>query len=618
MGPKNGSNGSSKPNNRLSQILSVKLNLNSFIRKSAFFSLILGLLAGVCLFSWSLLSDWNEVSKRVLAENQQTLELLLPIYVDLDNDNQTERLNAALTRLLEHSAFNRVLLQRGAEPAYAASLPKKITVRPILDLLSPQLIELQVTDISGGKDQAPMRLSATLQAHHAFEPFVARQWQRARMGLTRTLIIILIVILTFEFIAIRPMRALGQRLARDGSELSFLPEDIRGEAAEIKQLTRAFNQRVENIFRLQHENQSLVAALRASPDCCLIIDLESGLVLFSNAAAEQLLGRTKAECETKPIWDLWNRGRAEFESDAKAAQQMLGQSFRFIIEPDRPDETRITIEAHMTTFNLDGELRGLIFARDISERGALLQRVADNQKVKAIRTLAGGLAHDLNNRIQIAAGHLDLIDAEQLSAPHQQSLLTARQAILRSAQPIDQLLRYSEQKALATSPLNLSICLEGHRDMLAQAAAPCQLDLEIQDRAVIVDTNQAALLASLVQLLINASEAAELGQEPIHLLLDHRTLEAPLAGPLQTIPAGQYARLAITDQGRGIPEGNASRIFDPFFSTKALEQGGGMGLSVVAGFVQETASYISVQSEQGQGTTFTLLLPEAEPTVSAA
>jgi hypothetical protein len=101
MGPKNGSNGSSKPNNRLSQILSVKLNLNSFIQKSAFLSLILGLLAGVCLFSWSLLSDWNEVSKRVLAENQQTLELLLPIYVDLDNDNQTERLNAALTRLLE-------------------------------------------------------------------------------------------------------------------------------------------------------------------------------------------------------------------------------------------------------------------------------------------------------------------------------------------------------------------------------------------------------------------------------------------------------------------------------------------------------------------------------------
>ena len=292
--------------------------MNSFIRKSAFFSLILGLLAGVCLFSWSLLSDWNEVSKRVLAENQQTLELLLPIYVDLDNDNQTERLNAALTRLLEHSAFNRVVLQRGAEPAYAASLPKKITVRPILDLLSPQLIELQVTDISGGKDQAPMRLSATLQAHHAFEPFVARQWQRARMGLTRTLIIILIVILIFEFVAIRPMRALGQRLARDGSELSFLPEDIRGEAAEIKQLTRAFNQRVENIFRLQHENQSLVAALRASPDCCLIIDLESGLVLFSNAAAEQLLGRTKAECETKPIWALWNRGRAEFESDANA------------------------------------------------------------------------------------------------------------------------------------------------------------------------------------------------------------------------------------------------------------------------------------------------------------
>lgn len=132
MGPKNGSNGSSKPNNRLSQILSVKLNLNSFIQKSAFLSLILGLLAGVCLFSWSLLSDWNEVSKRVLAENQQTLELLLPIYVDLDNDNQTERLNAALTRLLEHSAFNRVLLQRGAEPAYAASLPKKSPSGPFL------------------------------------------------------------------------------------------------------------------------------------------------------------------------------------------------------------------------------------------------------------------------------------------------------------------------------------------------------------------------------------------------------------------------------------------------------------------------------------------------------
>ncbi len=145
---------------------------------------------------------------------------------------QTERLNAALTRLLEHSAFNRVLLQRGAEPAYRRKPAKKITVRPILDLLSPQLIELQVTDISGSKDQAPMRLSATLQAHRAFEPFVARQWQLARMGLTRTLIIILIVILTFEFIAItsyaRTRTTLGARRVRT----QLFAEDIRGEAAK--------------------------------------------------------------------------------------------------------------------------------------------------------------------------------------------------------------------------------------------------------------------------------------------------------------------------------------------------------------------------------------------------
>src|SRR6056300_426243 len=117
----------------------------------------------------------------------------------------------------------------------------------------------------------------------------------------------------------------------------------------------------------------------------------------------------------------------------------------------------------MTTFNLDEQQRGLVFARDISERGALLRRVADNQKADAIRTLAGGLAHDLNNRIQIAAGHLDLIDPESLTQTDKGSLLKARQAILQSAKPIDQLLRYSEQKTVDTKPLDLAPCLMRHK-----------------------------------------------------------------------------------------------------------------------------------------------------------
>jgi PAS domain S-box-containing protein len=586
--------------------------LNTFIRKSALISLSLGLLAGALLFSWSLLGDWSRVSEQVRAQNTQTLQLLLPTLIDLDTTHQTERLNATLTRLLERSSFQQVVLQRGTTSYYVAEQSQQNLTRPVLDMLTPKFITLSVSERSSIGDQAPMRLSATLNAHQAFDGFVNRHWQFARIGLLRTLLIILIVVLIFEFVAIRPLRALGQRVKGDGSELSLLPEGNPADAIEIKQLSRAFNERVESIFRLQFENQSLVAALRAAPDCCLIVNLESGNLLFCNDAAEALFGRTNAELRARPIWDLWHQDRQDFESDARAAQQMLGQFLKFILESERPDGSSVPIEVHMTTFNLDEQQRGLIFARNISERGALLRRVADNQKANAIRTLAGGLAHDLNNRIQIAAGHLDLIDPESLSQTDKTSLMTARQAILQSAKPIDQLLKYSEQKILDTAPVALALCLERHREAFLQAAAPCQLNLDIQDKTLTVETNEARLVASLVQLLNNASDATPSGQSAVSLTLVRCALSTPIAGAQQTIPAGRYASLIITDQGRGIAKADRSQIFDPFFSTKTLEQGGGMGLSVVVGFLQATATYLTLQSEQGQGTTFTLLLPEIE------
>lgn len=586
--------------------------MNTFIRKSALISLLLGLVAGVVLFSWSLVSDWARVSEQVRAQNIQTLQILLPTFIDLDANHQTEHLNATLTRLLEHSSFQKVVLQRGAAAYYVAEQPQQNLARPVLDLLTPKFITLSVSEASPTKDQTPMRLSATLNAHQAFDGFVNRHWQFARIGLLRTLIIILIVILIFEFVAIRPLRALGQRVKGGDSELSLLPEGNPADAIEIKQLSRAFNERVERIFRLQFENQSLVAALRASPDCCLIVDLESGNLLFCNAAAEALFGRTNADLRARPIWELWRQDRHNFESDAKTAQQMLGQFLKFILETERPDGSSVPIEVHMTTFNLDEQQRGLVFARDISERGALLRRVADNQKADAIRTLAGGLAHDLNNRIQIAAGHLDLIDPESLSQTDKTSLLKARQAILESAKPIDQLLRYSEQKDIATAPLSLTPCLMRHSAALAQAAAPCQLNLDLQNETLTAETNETRLIASLVQLLNNASDATPSGQGLISLTLKDCTLSNPIAGVQETIPAGRYASLVITDQGLGIAQADLAQIFDPFFSTKALEQGGGMGLSVVVGFIQATNTYLTVQSAPGQGSTFTLLLPAVD------
>ena len=104
------------------------------------------------------------------------------------------------------------MLQRGAAAYYVAEQPQQNLARPVLDLLTPKFITLSVSEASPTKDQAPMRLSATLNAHQAFDGFVNRHWQFARIGLLRTLIIILIVILIFEFVAIRPLRALGQRV----------------------------------------------------------------------------------------------------------------------------------------------------------------------------------------------------------------------------------------------------------------------------------------------------------------------------------------------------------------------------------------------------------------------
>ena len=234
------------------------------------------------------------------------------------------------------------------------------------------------------------------------------------------------------------------------------------------------------------------------------------------------------------------------------------------------------------------------------------------QKLEALGTLAGGVAHDFNNILGIIMGYTELsqiqLGEEMAVGRNLQEVLKACKRAKELVQQILAFCRRSEQKIV---PIQIGLILKDAMRMI-RSSLPSSIEVktDIQTKALaMADPTQ------IHQVLMNLCTNAA------HAMPDGGVLEVSLTdfhlGP-QSIPPhsgaqpGQYLKLTVTDTGHGIPPAVMDRIFDPFFTTKKTGEGTGLGLSVVHGIVESHGGTIEVDSRQGVGTTFTVLLPACE------
>ncbi len=263
----------------------------------------------------------------------------------------------------------------------------------------------------------------------------------------------------------------------------------------------------------------------------------------------------------------------------------------------------------------NGRLDGAVVVNlDVSDRTALEDQLAQAQKMETVGRLAGGVAHDFNNMLNVILGYSE-IALEQVAIEHplHQALHGIQQAAQRSADLTRQLLAFARKQTIAPRIIDLNETVEGMLTMLRRLIGEDINLIWLPGRNLHpVNMDPAQIDQILANLCVNARDAID---SPGKVTIETGTtsLDASWRTVHTGVVPGEYVLLAVSDNGCGMDRETISHLFEPFFTTKEQGKGTGLGLASVYGAVQQNNGFITVDSEPGQGTTFKIYLPQCAP-----
>jgi len=256
---------------------------------------------------------------------------------------------------------------------------------------------------------------------------------------------------------------------------------------------------------------------------------------------------------------------------------------------------------------------------DMTNQKNLETQFVQSQKMQAIGQLAGGIAHDFNNLLTAMIGFCDLLLLRHKPGDHSFSdIMQIKQNANRAANLVRQLLAFSRQQALQPKVLNITDALAELSNLLRRLIGE-NIELKmVHGRDLgLVKVDQGQLEQVIINLAVNARDAMPNGGRLTILTANH-TAGAGLKHQTEEMPPGDYVLVEVIDTGIGIPAENLSRIFEPFYSTKEVGAGTGLGLSTVYGIVRQTGGFVFVDSVVGEGTRFSIYLPRHQERPGAA
>jgi signal transduction histidine kinase len=237
---------------------------------------------------------------------------------------------------------------------------------------------------------------------------------------------------------------------------------------------------------------------------------------------------------------------------------------------------------------------------------ALLQ----GQKLQAIGTLAGGIAHDFNNMIYAIRGYVELAQEEvPKNSITYQNLGKVLEGCRRGQELISRILAFSRRQHHEFHPLPLKTTIESALSLLKPTIpASVTLNFLTSPGNYMIMGNETQIHQVIVNIINNAVDAMD-GEGTITIQLAHLSKDSSLRKEFPEILHKNYCKIDLSDTGHGMDQNTKERIFEPFFTTKEVGKGTGLGLSTVHGIIDEHKGKISVRSQLGHGTTFTILLP---------
>jgi two-component system cell cycle sensor histidine kinase/response regulator CckA len=298
------------------------------------------------------------------------------------------------------------------------------------------------------------------------------------------------------------------------------------------------------------------------------------------------------------------------DSMTKLTQFFAGQEIEGPLEIYFNKDQHTAMNVYLSSIEHTQKVSTLYFV-DISEHKKLSLQLSQSQKMQAIGQLAGGIAHDFNNLLTAMIGYCDLLLLRH--SPSDLSfndIMQIKQNANRAANLVRQLLAFSRQQTLQPKVIDVTENLAELSILLQRLIGPAIALRVIHARDLwLVKVDQGQLEQVIINLAVNARDAMPEGGK-LNITTSNNTVQKPIGLGTETVPVGEYVVIKVSDTGMGIAPENLTRVFDPFFSTKAIGAGTGLGLSTVYGIVNQTGGYVSVESQLKKGTTFTIYLPK--------
>ena len=277
------------------------------------------------------------------------------------------------------------------------------------------------------------------------------------------------------------------------------------------------------------------------------------------------------------------------------------------------DRTRIATERRRTEHALGALAASL--EQQVAARTSELQTAEDalrqSQKMEAVGQLTGGVAHDFNNLLTVIRSATDLLKRPDLSSDRRERYIDAiSDTADRAAKLTGQLLAFARRQALQPEVIDVGHSLRVIADMLGTlTGSRIVIGIDLPDLPCFTNVDPSQLDTALVNMAVNARDAMQ-GAGRIDIVV--RSSDHIPAVRSHSAVAGRYVAIAMRDTGSGIAPDKLERIFEPFFTTKGVGEGTGLGLSQVFGFAKQSGGDITVESDVGSGTVFTLYLPQVD------
>jgi PAS domain S-box-containing protein len=358
----------------------------------------------------------------------------------------------------------------------------------------------------------------------------------------------------------------------------------------------------------------LATAVEQAAEAIVIVDIQ-GNIEYVNPSYERITGYTREEVLGGKPTLFKQEGYDPAFLDHLQGTLASGECWGGRLVKNRKDGTVYHEEVTVSPVrdSLGKVLNYVIVKRDISKEVALQRQLLQAQKMEAIGTLAGGVAHDFNNILQVVLGFSDLLLLKKGEEDEESAdLRRIFQAAKSGAELVQRLLTFSRKAEFNPILLDLNkhiVQVEKLLSRIIPKMIEIRLDLSGNLAGIHADPIQVEQL--IMNLAVNARDAmpegGKLSLETRNISLDHEFCKANAGAR-----PGQYVLLSVSDTGHGIDTVTLAHIFEPFFTTKEVGRGTGLGLATVYGITKQHDGYIKCKSELGQGTTFNLYFPVME------